>query len=78
MSYVRRKASLIEAVLVSQETWRQLTKPQRAALLGQRPVHPRVQSALREKRLMRRDGKPTAWGRTVLRFTTTLRQEEAT
>ena len=75
--YRRKKASLLEAVFVAQDTWRHLTKPQRRALLGEKPVHPKVKARLHEMRLLRADGKPTAWGQTVLRFTCTMRKESA-
>lgn len=73
MTYVRRKASLLEAFLVAHETWRRMSPPQRAALQGSTEVHPATARALRHKRLIDKRGQPTVWGRDVLRFTESQR-----
>lgn len=70
-----RKASLIAAVFIAQDEWRNLTKPQRAALVEPKGANPRVLDRLRDRHLIRKDGKPTAYGLQVLRFTRLMRGE---
>lgn len=76
--YVKRKVPLIVVVLVAHDVWRGLTKPQRAALLGRKPVHPRTGAVLRDKHLLRKDGRPTAWGNRVTHWATGQSYEHRT
>lgn len=64
--YRRVTVSPLVGIVVALDTWTRLTKPQRQALVDPATAHPRTLANLHAKHLMRKDRKPTAWGRRVL------------
>ncbi len=70
--YVRRKATLLVVIITALNTWAELTKAQKRDLLAApTTMHPHVRERLYTMRLIRKDGRRSAWGNRVVKYATT-------